>query len=121
MPTPTEMAQRAAQAGLTLNAGQMADLALAWRQLVGLIARIPRDRPLLDDQAYVFRLPPPSAQAEAPARKAAARVPAKPKAQAKAKAKAPAKAKAASKAKATANAKAGAKPAAPRRTAGRRA
>ena len=119
MPTPTEMAQRAAQAGLTLNAGQMADLALAWRQLVGLIARISRDRPLLDDQAYAFRLPPPGAQAEAPARKAATRAPAKPKAPAKAKA--PAMAKASAKTKAPAKAKAAAKPAASRRAAGRRA
>lgn len=60
-----------AQAGLTLNAGQMADLALAWRQIVGLVARIPRNRPLLDDQAYVFRVPPPAPLAAVPARKAA--------------------------------------------------
>ena len=47
------------RAGLTLNAGQMADLVLAWRQLAALIEAIPRDRPLSDDQAFVFRLPPP--------------------------------------------------------------
>jgi hypothetical protein len=47
------------RAGLTLNPGQMADLVLAWRQVVALLALIPRDRPLVDDQAFVFRLPPP--------------------------------------------------------------
>ena len=52
-----------ARAGLVLNPGQMADLVLVWRQLAGLIASIPRDRPLLDDQAFVFRLPPPEAAA----------------------------------------------------------
>jgi hypothetical protein len=64
--TPAEMQAMVARAGLTLNPGQLADLVLAWRQLSGLIAAIPRDRPLADDQAYVFRLPP----APAPARKA---------------------------------------------------
>ena len=59
--TPSEMALLVAQAGLSLNAGQMADLALAWRQLAGLVVRIPRDRPLSDDQAYVFHVPPPGA------------------------------------------------------------
>ncbi len=63
-----------AQAGLSLNAGQMADLALGWRQMAGLIARIPRERDLADDQAYVFRLPPPGAPAAdmPPARRKAA-------------------------------------------------
>ena len=65
------MERMVAQAGLTLNAGQMADLALAWRQIGGLVARIPRNRPLLDDQAYVFRVPPPAPLAAVPARKAA--------------------------------------------------
>ncbi len=59
--TPAEMQAMVARAGLTLNPGQMADLVLAWRQLSALIAAIPRDRSLADDQAYVFRLPPPSA------------------------------------------------------------
>ena len=72
LPSPVEMAQLVAQAGLALNAGQMADLALAWRQLVGLLARIPRDRPLLDDQAYVFRLPAPVVPAESAAPKSPA-------------------------------------------------
>lgn len=48
------------RAGLTLNPGQMADLVLAWRQVVGLLGMIPRDRPMLDDQALVFRLPSPA-------------------------------------------------------------
>ena len=57
--SPAEMQAMVVRAGLTLNPGQMADLVLAWRQLAGLIAAIPRDRPLADDQAYVFRLAPP--------------------------------------------------------------
>jgi hypothetical protein len=48
-----------ARTGLTLNPGQMADLVLAWRQVAGLIAAIPRSTTLADDQAYVFRLPGP--------------------------------------------------------------
>ena len=73
------MERLVAQAGLTLNAGQMADLVLAWRQMVGLVARIPRNRPLLDDQAYVFRLPPPGAAvtASVPARKVPRKISAK--------------------------------------------
>ncbi len=58
--SPAEMQAMVARAGLTLNPGQMADLVLAWRQLAGLIAAIPRDRPLADDQAFVFRLAPPA-------------------------------------------------------------
>src|SRR5271170_50586 len=58
---PAEMQVLIARAGLTLNPGQVADLVLAWRQIVGLLALIPRDRPLADDQAFVFRLPPPPA------------------------------------------------------------
>jgi hypothetical protein len=54
--------------GLTLNAGQMADLVLAWRQLSTLIATIPREAKPADDCAFVFRLPPPAAaQARKPA------------------------------------------------------
>jgi hypothetical protein len=75
-PTPpislAEMQVLVSRAGLTLNPGQMADLVLAWRQVVGLLALIPRDRPLVDDQAFVFRLPPPVAAAAPPvARKTA--------------------------------------------------
>ena len=69
---PAEMQAMVARAGLTLNPGQMADLVLAWRQLAGLIAVIPRDRPLADDQAYVFRLPAPAADRQ-PAPKPAAK------------------------------------------------
>jgi hypothetical protein len=47
------------RAGLVLNPGQVADLVLAWRQVAGLIASIPHDRPLADDMASAFRLPPP--------------------------------------------------------------
>ena len=47
------------RAGLVLNPGQVADLVLAWRQVAGLIASLPQDRPLADDLAYSFRLPPP--------------------------------------------------------------
>ena len=60
--SPAEMEQMVSRAGLKLNAGQMADLVLAWRQLVQLIAAIPRERELADDQAYAFRLPSPSPQ-----------------------------------------------------------
>ena len=98
-----------ARTGLVLNPGQMADLVLVWRQLAGLIASIPRDRPLLDDQAFVFRLPPPEAAPPAPSKAA------KPKPAAKS----AAAAKATGKPKAAARLKAAAKPkAAPRRAAG---
>ncbi|MDA8051315.1 MAG: hypothetical protein M0002_15160 [Rhodospirillales bacterium] len=59
--TPAEMELLVARAGLALNPGQMADLVLAWRQLAALIAAIPRERPLADDAAFAFRLPPPTA------------------------------------------------------------
>jgi len=99
-----------ARAGLVLNPGQMADLVLVWRQLAGLIASIPRDRPFLDDQAFVFRLPPPETAAPAPSKAA------KPKPAAKSAVAAP---KAAGKPKAAARLKAAAKPkAAARRAAG---
>lgn len=57
--SPAEMQVLVSRAGLSLNPGQMADLVLAWRQLAGLLALIRRDRPMADDQAFVFRLPPP--------------------------------------------------------------
>ncbi len=60
-PSPAEMQILLAPTGLALNPGQVADLVLAWRQLAGLIAAIPRDRPLADDQAFAFRLAPPPA------------------------------------------------------------
>jgi hypothetical protein len=74
------------RAGLVLNPGQVADLVLAWRQVAGLIASIPHDRPLADDMAYVFRLPPPlmsvpkAAPAKAPGKSKAAAPRAKAKA-----------------------------------------
>jgi hypothetical protein len=57
--SPAEMQVLVTRAGLSLNPGQMADLVLAWRQVAGLLTLIPRDRPMADDQAFVFRLPGP--------------------------------------------------------------
>jgi hypothetical protein len=74
--SPAEMQVLVSRAGLTLNPGQMADLVLAWRQVVGLLALIPRDRPLADDQAFVFRLPPPADSAKPAAGKRVAANPA---------------------------------------------
>ena len=62
--SPAEMQVLIGRAGLTLNPGQIADLVLAWRQIVGLLGLIPRDRPLRDDQAFVFRVPSPAAPAK---------------------------------------------------------
>jgi hypothetical protein len=56
-----EMEFLVTRTGLTLNAGQMADLVLAWRQVSALIATIPRETKPADDCAFVFRLPPPIA------------------------------------------------------------
>jgi hypothetical protein len=64
------------RSGLVLNPGQMADLVLAWRQVAGLIAAIPQGRPLADDLAYSFRLPPAAPVPGAP--RAAAKPAAKP-------------------------------------------
>ena len=61
--SPGEMQLLLARAGLALNPGQVADLVLAWRQVAGLIASLPRDRPLADDMAYAFRLVPRGAAA----------------------------------------------------------
>jgi len=55
--SPGEMQLLLSRAGLVLNPGQVADLVLAWRQVAGLIAAIPRERPLADDMALTFRLP----------------------------------------------------------------
>jgi hypothetical protein len=79
------------RAGLVLNPGQVADLVLAWRQLAGLIAAIPHDRPLADDMALTFRLPSPVSGAAGPSRELLARPKAKAKARAKAKGKTAAK------------------------------
>ncbi|MEJ0018032.1 MAG: hypothetical protein WDN25_15980 [Acetobacteraceae bacterium] len=73
------------RAGLVLNPGQVADLVLAWRQVAGLIASLPHDRPLADDMALVFRLPPPAPAVARPATGTPARKPASPKAKASAK------------------------------------
>ena len=72
--SPGEMQLLLSRAGLILNPGQVADLVLAWRQVAGLIASLPRDRPLADDMAQVFRLSPPAAAAAS-----LAPAPAKPK------------------------------------------
>jgi hypothetical protein len=99
--SPGEMQLLVSRAGLMLNPGQVADLVLAWRQVAGLIESIPHDRPLADDMALTFRLPPPAgvpvtaaavpvaAAKKAPAKKRAAAV--KPAAKAKPKVKAKAK------------------------------
>jgi hypothetical protein len=104
--SPGEMQLLVSRAGLMLNPGQVADLVLAWRQVAGLIESIPHDRPLADDMALTFRLPPPAgvpvtaaavpvaAAKKAPAKKRAAVAKAKAKAKGKAKAKVTAKAKA---------------------------
>ena len=108
--SPGEMQLLVSRAGLMLNPGQVADLVLAWRQVAGLIDSIPHDRPLADDMALTFRLPPPAGApvtaATAPVA-AAKRAPAKKRAAvAKSTAKAKAKAKGKAKAKVTAKAKA---------------
>jgi len=81
--SPGEMQLLLSRAGLVLNPGQVADLVLAWRQVAGLIASIPHGRPLADDMAYAFHLPPPAGLSAA-APKTPVRSP--PKAQPKAKA-----------------------------------
>jgi hypothetical protein len=93
------------RAGLVLNPGQVADLVLAWRQVAGLIALIPHDRPLADDAAYAFRLPPPARAAAIvvrPRPAAKSKATAKSTAKSKAKSKAPASRKAAAKRRTTA-------------------
>jgi hypothetical protein len=57
--SPGEMQLLLSRADLILNPGQVADLVLAWRQVEGLIGSIRHDRPLADDMALTFRLPPP--------------------------------------------------------------
>jgi len=58
--SPGEMQLLLSRAGLILNPGQVADLVLAWRQVEGLIGSIRHDRPLADDMALTFKLPPPT-------------------------------------------------------------
>ncbi|MGC8476901.1 MAG: hypothetical protein ACP5NP_11160 [Acetobacteraceae bacterium] len=59
--TPAELGVLLGRTGLTLNPGQTADLVLVWRQLSALADSLPRDRPLADDLAFAFRVPPPAA------------------------------------------------------------
>ena len=61
--SPAEMQILVSRAGLVLNPGQVADLVLAWRQIAGLIAGLPADRPMADDMAFGFRLAPPATAA----------------------------------------------------------
>ena len=68
--SPAEMQILVSRTGLVLNPGQMADLVLAWRQLAGLIASLPKERPLVDDLAFSFRLPTPAGTPRRPAKKA---------------------------------------------------
>jgi len=63
--SPAEIQILISRTGLVLNPGQVADLVLAWRQVAGIIAVMQRDRPLADDMAVTFRLPPPPSQAPA--------------------------------------------------------
>lgn len=58
------------RAGLTLNAGQKADLAVAYQHLVTLAARIPRARPIWDPPC--FTAPPSGPLSAAAAGEAAA-------------------------------------------------
>jgi len=125
--SPGEMQLLLSRAGLVLNPGQVADLVLAWRQVAGLIASLPHDRPLADDMALAFRLPPAGAGlaltpvAVGPAGEAPAVKRRTPAAKAKAKPKRPAaKAVAKGKAKAKAKGKSAAKRPAPRKQARRR-
>jgi hypothetical protein len=60
MLSPGEMQLLLSRTGLVLNPGQVADLVLAWRQVAGLIAGMPRERPLTDDMSVAFRLTPPA-------------------------------------------------------------
>ena len=96
--SPAEMQVLVARSGLTLNPGQMADLVLAWRQMAVLLTLIPRERPMADDQAFVFRLPPPTGAEAGPA-KPPAKPPAKSRPARKAIAAKPARAKPATKPK----------------------
>ena len=57
--TPAEMELLISRTGMSLNAGQMADLVLAWRQVSAIAATIPRRAVPADDFAFAFRLPSP--------------------------------------------------------------
>jgi hypothetical protein len=66
------MAILVARAGLTLNAGQMADLVLSWRQLNEMMSRIPRNQPLLADVPLGYAPPLPARSAPGPRSRATA-------------------------------------------------
>ncbi|WP_291295866.1 hypothetical protein [Elioraea sp.] len=53
------------RAGLTLNAGQKADLAVSFQHLVTLAAKLPRARSLFDEPAFVFHPSMPARAAPA--------------------------------------------------------
>ena len=59
-PTAAEIEILAARAGLHLNPGQMADLAIAWRYAVQAAALVPRVIRFADDFAFAFHLAPPA-------------------------------------------------------------
>lgn len=67
------------RAGLNLNAGQKADLAVSYQQIVTLTGRIPRDRPIWDEPCFTAHpfAPPAAAADPAPATRprAAAKAP----------------------------------------------
>lgn len=56
------------RAGLNLNAGQKADLAVSYQHIVALTARIPRARPIWDEPCFTpaFGAGPPPAPTPAP-------------------------------------------------------
>lgn len=62
-PSAAEMEMLCARAGLHLNPGQMADLAVIWRQTGAIVAAIPRAETFSDDFPFVFRPPLPPAKA----------------------------------------------------------
>lgn len=55
------------RAGLTLNAGQKADLAVSYQHLVALTARLPRARPIWDEPCFTPACGAPEAPPSAPA------------------------------------------------------
>jgi hypothetical protein len=70
------------RAGLTLNAGQKADLAVSYQHIVALTARIPRARPIWDEPcftvAFAAPAPPPVPRAAKPPAKAPAKTASRP-------------------------------------------
>jgi hypothetical protein len=67
------------RAGLNLNAGQKADLAVSYQHIVALTARIPRARPIWDEPCFTPAFGAPTAPTPA---LASGRGPARPAAQA---------------------------------------